>query len=373
MRCFSPAQRALLALACACLVPVLSAGPASAAPAFIPLGTDAAGDNSPTAVKATDIISAEIATDGADLLFRFGLSATSEPAGSFCWAMGFEANGEEVFPVVCAEFVAGQHISQVGWTTETSSSRGRQIDEATAAFETGALVLRIPLTAAGLTTGQAITDIYALTYNQRGVLNLADVLPDAKSDRAAAENLGTYVVGSGAVSEGSGTVRYVSLTGATVTRSESYAAPTNETVQYNWTTTYRGGTFFLEADVKAGLATFEVVDGANATVVTATATGESQSKAVSGQAGDWRIVVRLAGFQGNYTFTFGEASQSTSQGPSSGPSTSGGPTTTGGDGTTTGDGGGPGGGNATKPATAFGFIYVVAGLSVALVRRRLTS
>ncbi|HET6399194.1 MAG TPA: hypothetical protein VFH47_06540, partial [Candidatus Thermoplasmatota archaeon] len=62
------------------------------APEWTELGTDPAGDNGPTsaAVGVTDILGGAIAVADGELLVRFDLAANSAPAGSYCWAFGFQ-------------------------------------------------------------------------------------------------------------------------------------------------------------------------------------------------------------------------------------------------------------------------------------------
>jgi len=338
------------------------APPVAAEPQYIDLGTDPEGDNQVQSgqgggvLHVTDIVGARIATDNGELLFHMLLPGTSEPGGSYCWALGFEADGAEMFPVVCAEFAGGQHVAQIGWTTGVESSRGAQVPEATGEFVADGIVLHIPLDAAGLSMGEAIHDIYALTYNTRA-LNLADTMPDAKSDRAAAENLGSYVIGSSSVSGGTDTpIEYRVLDGP-LTAKETSTSPTNKTIQYNWTATASRGTFQLDGKVTAGQAIVKVLDGGNATLYSTVLNAtRSDTKEISGAAGMWRIQVQLQGFQGEYSFNFDPVETTV--------------TTTTGSATSTTSSGQSTSSETGKTSPAFGLIAAVSVLGVALAMRR---
>ncbi|HUR62361.1 MAG TPA: hypothetical protein VM286_08385 [Candidatus Thermoplasmatota archaeon] len=366
-----PLRQSFPALLILCLV--LSAAPvhAAVAAAFIPLGVDPAGDSltpdgkaPPGTLKVVDVVSAGIATVGSELQFKLGLVANSETAGSYCWAMGFQKGTTEMFPVICAEFAGGTLVGQVGWTTQVSSSRGTQVSSTTGEFVPGGIVMHIPLADAGLKVGDKIDDIYGLTYVSRA-LNTADTIPDAKSDKTAAANLGSYVIGSATAGSAAGPLpsQYQNVTTAGFSATRSFANATTQSFRYNWTQGPASALAALSASVKAGNLTVVVRDAANHTLFQRTAANGTANQTLTGSAGTWHILVNATGFKGNFTLAMVPLSASTA-------------TTTATTGTFSSPLGGGSGTNATTTSSSSkgtpspGLPVLLAGVGLALALRR---
>lgn len=369
------ARRFLLASVVALALVAAPAAHAAVAASFIPLGVDPAGDSATPdgeapkgTLKVVDIVSAGIATVGTELQFKLGLVANSEAAGSYCWAMGFQKGTTEMFPVICAEFAGGTLVGQVGWTTQVSSSRGTQIPSTTGEFVTGGIVMHIPLADAGLKVGDKIDDIYGLTYVSRA-LNTADTIPDAKSDKAAATSLGSYVIGAttaGTSTDGAAKTVYETLDATSLNLTRSFANATTGVVHYNWTAGPANATLSLSVH-GSGNVTVVVKDAANATLLSVTPRNEVVSKALAGKAGTWTITFNVTAFKGNFTLQAGPRAPAASGSGGTGTTTgsasasqtgSATPTTSGGSSSTKGTPGIPAG------------ILLVALVGLAVARRR---
>lgn len=92
------------------------------------------------------------------------------------------------------------------------------------------------------------------------------------------------------------------LTGTAVDLSKSFDAPTTQTLVYTWNTTLTDPLVSFEAQVANGTIEASILDGANKTAYSKSATSTLTDEATpDAEAGQWQITVTLTDFQGNFT------------------------------------------------------------------------
>ncbi len=194
-------SRAMLSVI-ALLLASLVVAPASHAqePEFILLGTDPAddstlgGQNHPD--TASDVIALSVMTDGDNLVFRMDLTSSSTEIGSFCYLPAFEHKGTEYAIMSCFEMTLAGDSQTLSEVEHPSTSRGANVDHV-AELRDNAVYFTIPLANLDAAHGDSLDDIYGLVYTTRARA-VTDFIPDAKSDVAAAESLGSYIIGTAA-------------------------------------------------------------------------------------------------------------------------------------------------------------------------------
>ncbi len=301
------------------LLAFLSVPPAAAqdAPVFLPLGVDAAGDASMAGVPMLDtwidINGLGVATVGEDLVFHLGLEGTTTEAGSYCWMAAFEFGGDEYVGLDCYEGLAYESTNAASGASKPDTSRGTNVASSVVFDDTGA-VITIPLAAIGAKLGDTIGDIYGLTYATRA-LNTVDTIPDAKSDKDAAESLGTYVLG-GASGAAAPAVVQETLNGTSF--AHDFANATSATYNLTMTVPWVNASVLLQAKASAGTANvtflnngtvlFSVlVDNATFPAGNATNATPPAPRLVGNATGNWTVVVVYDAFVGQLSVNVTQA------------------------------------------------------------------
>jgi hypothetical protein len=161
------------------------------------------------------------------------------------------------------------------------------------------------------------------------------------------------ITGSTVGGAGGGGPVHQNVTTASFKLAITQAAPLNGTYTYGWESSYGAVDLAHDIKVTGGSVRVKATAPNGAVALDKSLTADDKgAKLVTPAKGRWTVEVTYQGFKGTLGLDITEHKEgsTTSQGPTSGPTTT--------------------GGGTTKPATAFGFIYVVAGLAVALARRR---
>ncbi len=129
------------------------------------------------------------------------------------------------------------------------------------------------------------------------------------------------IIGGGAAA--SPAIRFHNETGGQVSATLEFDEATNETHQYNWTTTLTEGTFTYDANLTNGSVKFTVIDASDSNVVEGDLleSGNSSIEIADAAPGNWSVRVELIAFQGTFEFELGEA-EAPSEGASGGAATS---------------------------------------------------
>lgn len=302
------------------------AQPASAqdTTAFLMLGEDPVGDPSfqgqAMADTWIDINHLSVATVGTDLVFHLGLKGTTTEAGSYCWMAAFEFDDTEYVGLDCYEGAAYESDNTASTVRPATTSRGTNVASSVVFDATGA-VITIPLAAIGASVGDVIEDVYGLTYFSRA-LYAVDTIPDAKSDAAADESLGTYRLGGGEVgSEARSVVENLT----TPFFLHEFANATSDDYSLNFTVEWTNATMLRSAAVVSGSANVTILrngtvflaflltnetapgTGGNATAGNASGNatlGGNQTALVEGAAGNWSIAIDYEAFVGRFSLGF---------------------------------------------------------------------
>ncbi len=291
------------------------------------LGDDAVNDDRPGPLNygytgqdtsnIDDIQAGYIWTDGTDIKFRFVVA--EEPGdtahGQYCWMPAFQVMGveEEYVGLMCQSFTAGTG----GDFSASDTNRGVEVASG-AEWDGSSVVVTVPFDNLGVGINSVLHDIYFMTYGpstgQNG-LYVDDVMPDAKSDRDAAENLGCYVIGAGpndawsscAPLEDLGSTGpepfayYEALEGAV--EATQVAEGVTGFYQYNWTSSFDAANISFEATIEGGtIAVSALQDGrlvANGTELAETITG----------TGAWEFRVDVSDFTGSFALRIEEAQE----------------------------------------------------------------
>ncbi len=282
---------------------------AAQAEGFLRLGTDPQGDarvqgqGHPDTIF--DILTLDVMTEGEELVFFLGLRGDTTEIGSACPVVAFQVGGNEYLAFDCFECVAYECTNAASDLEEPGSTRGTKVG--TTALGGGGATMRVPFSDIGVSVGDRIEDIYALTYQSR-ILTVVDAAPDAKGgDRNSGDNFGFYVVGADflgeppleEIVEAVGTI-YEDLAEPIV--QHSFENATSDVYQFNFTS--ETGFGLVDLDVNGtGFANATLVDGNGTELFNGTlASGVTEYQNFT--AGAWTLVIAYDGFVGNMSFQF---------------------------------------------------------------------
>ena len=98
-------------------------------------------------------------------------------------------------------------------------------------------------------------------------------------------------------------------TGDSVSATLEFEESTNETHQYNWTSTLTDAAFSYDAELTTGSVKFTVIDASDSNVVEGDllASGNSSADIKDATPGNWSVRVELIAFQGTFDFELGPA------------------------------------------------------------------
>ncbi len=294
------------------LVPLTSAAPDG----FILLGEDPAQDavvpGAGTSQPDTlfDILDMSVKTEGTDLVFFLGLRGDTTEIGTMCPMAAFQFDGTEYVGLDCFECGAYQCTNAASDARAASTSRGTNVASSVSLGGGGATIV-IPIDAIGASLGDTIEDIYGLTYETRALM-VSDVIPDAKSDRDAAESLGSYTLGQTALGAAEEAIEEAieavneTLEGEEVTVDLLFEEPTNAVYTYTWPANLTTVAATFGANFTEGNLTFTVLDGSGTELYVADFLGNiTFDEAFEGAAGNWTFVYTFDGFVGSAFGTFG--------------------------------------------------------------------
>lgn len=305
---------------------------AQAQTAEIHLGDDAVGDDTsgPLASGSTgydlteidDIVSASIWTEGDAIKFR--MTVAEEPGdtvhGQFCWMPAFEVVGqeEEFVGLMCETYTAGSS----GGFAEANTNRGTEV-ASEAVWDGASVVITVPFANINAGPGDILEDIYVMTYGpnqgQNG-LYVDDALPDAKSDRAASQSLGCYVIGAGpgddwsncepVVDEAVGTL-WSDVDDVVFDLNLSLSADSSS-YGYNWSLPAAKMVGFIEANGTGSVAVDVRQNGSS--LYNATVEGDTAMLAFGGDMGPVQVFVNTTAFDGTLRVVLEEDAIVTTQG-----------------------------------------------------------
>lgn len=302
---------------CLALLLLICLAPAQAQMQFLELGTDAAGDDGETldtaaggfsgaaiATSVDDIISGSVRTVDQTLEFQMQIGAdpSNEPliANQYCWMAAFEVIGqeEEYVALVCRSYNPVN-----GGNVEEDTNRGTEV---ASEFEIDGttVTITVPFENINAAEGDVLKDIYMLTYS--GGLYVSDTMPDAKSDRNAAQNLGAYVIGAEALGlpeVPTGELlepQFADMDATSVELEFSYEALSTQSWTYNWTNENPTGNFSFGGNVSQGSVHFLVTDHLGDLMLDAKLEAPLDlNQSFDGFEGNWSVQVLFKDFLGD--------------------------------------------------------------------------